>query len=303
MYADIYEMVQPAVGSKRFGRKRFRVRKSPAKRELVNTKVERSGPHSLNQPRSRQNASPSPLPPRKSRKGSQNPRRRVRSLSPHLSRKRRSIIRRIDEIQESLRRLGEASGMKVTFKFSFRMSLFVDAFGKIPKPNISPTPPSSGCSPDHTRRSDSLLRYFSFPTQRSPSPYYSSPSPVPPTRSPTLAPPPGTATIPGLPPVPYWSLNLIKTPRPSRSPSADLRSRTQRSPSQDTRRSSRNILDERPPKGGGDSEDAVNIFEDQNVEILLPYGSPGLKFESADIDDLEGLTMDGMYLIVLQQTK
>jgi len=304
MYADIYEMVQPAVGSKRFGRKRFRVRKrpsnSPAKRELVNTKVERSGPHSLNQPRrsrSRQNASPSPLPSRKSRKGSQNPRRRVRSLSPHLSRKRRSIIRRIDEIQDSLRRLGEASGMKVTLNFFPPVcSLLLTFLEKIPEPDISPTPPPSGRSPG---RSDSLLRYFSFPTQRSPSPYYSSPSPVPPTRSPTLAPPPGTATIPGLPPVPYWSLNLIKTPRPSRSPSADLRSHTHRSPSQDTRRSSRNILDERPPKGGGDSEDAVNIFDDQDVEILLPYGSPGLKFESADTDDLEGLTMDGMYLIVL----
>ena len=243
MYADVYEKLQPAVSSRRSGRKRFRVGKrpstSPAKRELeVNTKAERGRRHFLNQPhrsRSRQNASPSPLPSRKSRKGS---RRRVTSSSPHLSRKQRSIIKQIDEIQDSLRRL-------------------------ISEPDISPIPLPS-------------LRYISFPLQRSPSPYYTSPS-VPPARSPTLAPPP--TAVPGLPRVPYWSLNLIDTPRPSRSPSADLRSHTQRSL----------------------SEDAASIFEDQDAGILLPYGSPELK--SADTDDLEGLTMDGMYLIILQQTK
>ena len=243
MYADVYEKLQPAVGSRRSGRKRFRVGKRPstfpAKRELeVNTKAERGRRHFLNQPHrshSHQNASPSPLPSRKSRKGS---RRRVTSLSPHLSRKQRSIIRQIDEIQDSLRRL-------------------------IPEPDISPIPLPS-------------LRYISLPIQRSPSPYSTSPS-VPPTRSPTLAPPP--TAVPGLPRVPYWSLNLIDTPRASRSPSADLRSHTQRSL----------------------SEDATNIFEDQDAGILLPYGSPELK--SADTDDLEGLTMDGMYLIILQQTK
>ena len=244
MYADVYEKLQPAVSSRRSGRKRFRVGKrpstSPAKRELeVNTKAERGRRHFPNQPRrsrSRQNASPSPLPSRKSRKGS---RRRVTSSSPHLSRKQRSIIKQIDEIQDSLRRL-------------------------IPEPDISPIPLPS-------------LRYISFPIQRSPSPYSSSPS-VPPARSPTLAPP---TAVPGLPRVPYWFSNLIDdTPRPSRSPSVDLRSHTQRSL----------------------SEDAADIFEDQDAGILLPYGSPELK--NADTDDLEGLTMDGMYLIiVLQQTK
>jgi hypothetical protein len=58
-------------------------------------------------------------------------------------------------------------------------------------------------------------------------------------------------------------------------------------------------LDERSPKGGrDDSGDATNIFEDRDAEILLPYGSPELK--SADTDDFEELTMDGMYLIIRQ---
>ena len=62
------------------------------------------------------------------------------------------------------------------------------------------------------------------------------------------------------------------------------------------------MLDERPLKGRGDSEDGGNIFEDQDAGILLPYGSP--EVTSADaLDELEELTMDGMYLIILQQTK
>ncbi|KIJ98414.1 hypothetical protein K443DRAFT_9220 [Laccaria amethystina LaAM-08-1] len=285
---EYYEDV-PAVGSKGFGKKRFRVRKrptnSPAKRE-VNAKVERGCAHSFNQPhrpRSRRYASPSPLPSRKSRKGSQNAHRRLGSLSPRKRTKLkgsrgRSIIGRIDEIQESLRKLSEASGLKIPERV---ISL------------ATPSPPGSSPLDWHARRhgSDSPLQYFSFPIQRSPSPYYTSAS-VPPTRS---APP---TAIPGLPPVPYWSLDLIKTPRPSRSPSTDLRSHTQRSLSQDRRsrspsRSSQNSLHERPPTGGrGDSGDATNIFEDRDAEILLPYGSPELK--SADTDDFEELTMDAL---------
>lgn len=46
-------------------------------------------------------------------------------------------------------------------------------------------------------------------------------------------------------------------------------------------------------KGRDDSEDAANIFEDQDAGILLPYGSP--EVTSADtLDDLEELTMDAL---------